>query len=85
MVRVSSGRKDRGRKMMSPECDITPLLGSKLPQLRLSRLPVYEAIDISARVISHVHLFRGGAAMATKEKERSLLSAGTAIFIGGAL
>ena len=73
------------RKMMSPKCDITPLLGSKLPQLRLSRFPIYKVIDISVRVIGHVYLFRGGAAMTTKEKEGSLLSAGAAIFIGGAL
>ena len=71
--------------MMSPERDITPLLRSKLPQLRLSRFPIYKVIDISVGVINHVYLFRGGATMATKEKIGSLLSAGAAIFIGGAL
>ena len=70
-----------GRKMMSPERDITPLLGLKLPQLQLSRFPVYKIIDISVGVISRVYFLRGGATMATKEKEGSLLSAGTAIFI----
>ena len=84
MVRVNDGGKI-GRKMMSPERDITPLLGSKLPQLRLIRLPIYKVIDISVGVINHVYLFRGGATMAVKEKEGSLLPAGTAIFIGGAL
>ena len=84
MVQVNDERKDR-KEMMSPERDITPLLGSKLPQLRLSRFPIYKVIDISVGVINHVYLFRGGAAMATKEKERSLLSASMAIFIGGTL
>ena len=84
MVRVKDGRKD-GKEMMSPKRDITPLLGSKLPQLRLSRFPIYKIIDISVGVIDHVYFFRGGTTMATKEKERSLLSTGAAIFIGGAL
>ena len=73
------------RKMMSPERDITPLLGSKLPQLRLSRFPVYKIIDISVGVVSRVYFLGGGATMATKEKEGSLLSAGMAIFIGRTL
>ena len=70
---------------MSPDRDITPLLGSKLPQLRLGRLPIYEVVDVGTRVISHIYLFRGGAAMILKEKERALLAAGAAIFVGGAL
>ena len=78
-------KDDTERKMISPDRDITPLLGSKLPQLRLGRFPVYEIVDISVRVISHVYLFRGGAAMLLKEKERALLAASAAIFIGGAL
>ena len=74
-----------GRKMISPDRDITPLLGLKLPQLRLGCFPIYKVIDISVGVVSHVHFLRGGATMATKEKEGSLLSAGTAIFIGRTL
>ena len=70
---------------MSPDRDITPLLGSKLPQLRLGRFPIYEVVDVGTRVISHVYLFRGGAAMLLKEKERVLLAASAAIFVGGAL
>ena len=71
--------------MMSPDHDITPLLGSKLPQLRLVRLPVYEVIDISIGVISQVYLFRGGAAMSAKEKEGTLLPTCVTVFIGRAL
>ena len=71
--------------MMSPDCDITPLLGSKLPQLRLVRFPIYEVVDVSVRVISHVYFFRGGAAMFSMEKEGALLPTGATIFIGGAL
>ena len=82
--RDNDGGKD-SKEMMSPKRDITPLLGSKLPQLRLSRFPIYEVIDISVGVINHVYLFRVGATMATEEKERSLLSAGAAILVGGAL
>ena len=78
-------REDTKRKMISPDRDITPLLGSKLPQLRLGRFPVYEVVDISVGVISHVYLFRGGAAMLLKEKEGALLAASAAIFVGGAL
>ena len=74
-----------GREVMSPKRDITLLLGSKLPQLRLSRFPIYKVIDISVGVIGCVYLFRGGATMATKEKEGSLLSAGAAILIRGTL
>ena len=70
---------------MSPERDITPLLGSKLPQLRLSRFPVYEVIDVGVRIISRIYFFRGGAAMFAKEKERASLSAGATVLIGGAL
>ena len=70
---------------MSPERDITPLLGSKLPQLRLSGLPVYEVVDVGIRIISHIYLFRGGATMFAKEKQRASLSAGVTILIGGAL
>ena len=71
--------------MMSPGCDITPLLGSKLPQLRLVCFPVYKIIDVGIRVIDHVYFFRGGAMMFAKEEERALLPAGATIFIGGAL
>ena len=71
--------------MMSPERDITPLLGSKLPQLRLGRFPVYKVVDISIRVVGHVYFLRGGAAMFAEKEERALLSAGATIFIGGAL
>ena len=83
-MRTSDERKDK-KETMSPERDITPLLGPKLPQLRLSCLPIYKVIDISVRIVSRVYFFGGGATMATKEKEGSLLPAGTAIFIGGAL
>ena len=71
--------------MMSPDRDITPLLGSELPQLRLVRFPIYEVVDVGIRVISHVYFFRGGAAMSLKEKEGALLPTGATIFIGGAL
>ena len=71
--------------MMSPDRDITPLLGSKLPQLRLVHFPIYKAIDVGIRVINHVYFFGGGAAMFAKEKEGALLSTGVAIFIGGGL
>ena len=71
--------------MMSPDHDITPLLGSELPQLRLVRLPIYEVVDSGIRIINHVYFFRGGAAMFAKEKKRALLSVGMTIFIGGAL
>ena len=70
---------------MSPDRDITPLLGLKLPQLRLGRFPIYEVVDIGTGVISHIYLFRGGAAMLLKEKERALLAASATIFVGGAL
>ena len=70
---------------MSLERDITPLLGSKLPQLRLVRFPVYKVVDVGIRVIGHVYFIRGGAAMLAKEKEGALLSAGATIFIGRAL
>ena len=70
---------------MSPRRDITPLLGSKLPQLRLGCFPVYEVIDVGIRVVSHVYLFRSGATMFLKEKKGALLSASATIFIGGAL
>ena len=70
---------------MSPERDITPLLGSKLPQLRLVRFPIYKIIDVGIRVIDHVYFFRGGATMFVKEKKGALLSTGATIFIGGAL
>ena len=70
---------------MSPERDITPLLGSKLPQLRLVRFPIYEVVDVGVRVVSHVYFFRGGAMMFLKEKEGALLSTGATIFVGGAL
>ena len=83
-MRVNGEGKD-SKEMMSPKRDITPLLGLKLPQLRLSRFPIYEVIDISVGVVGHVYLFRSGATMATKEEERSLLSAGVAILVGGAL
>ena len=84
MVRTSDDRKDK-KKTMSPERDITPLLGSKLPQLRLSCLPIYKVVDISVRIVSRVYFFGDGATMTTKEKERSLFPAGTAVFIGRAL
>ena len=76
---------EKGKEMMSPERDITPLLGPKLPQLRLSRLPIYKVIDISVGVVSRVYFLGGGATMTTKEKEGSLFPAGATIFIGGAL
>ena len=78
-------RDDTERRMISPDRDITPLLSSKLPQLRLGRFPIYEVVDVGTRVISHIYLFRRGAAMFLKEKERALLAAGVAIFVGGAL
>ena len=70
---------------MSPERDITPLLGSKLPQLRLSRFPVNEVVKIGAGVVGHVYFLRSGATMFAKKEKGALLSAGTAIFIGRAL
>ena len=70
---------------MSPEHDITPLLGSKLPQLRLVCLPIYKIVDVGIRVIDHVYFFRGGTAIFVKEKEGALLPTGVTIFIGGAL
>ena len=77
-------REDRKEKM-SPECDITPLLGSKLPQLRLSCLPVYEVVDVSIMIVGCIYLFRGGATMFAKEEEGASLSAGATVLIGGAL
>ena len=71
--------------MICPERDITPLLGSKLPQLRLVRFPIYEVIDIGIRVVSHIYLFRSGAAMFVKEKVGALFPTGATVFIGGAL
>ena len=71
--------------MMSPDRDITPLLGSKLPQLRLVCFPIYEVVDVGIRVVSHVYFFRGSAAMFSKEKEGTLLPTGATIFVGGAL
>ena len=73
------------KEKMSPERDITPLLSSKLPQLRLSRLPVYEVVDVSVRIVSCIYLFRGGATMSVKEEEGASLSAGATVLIGGAL
>ena len=70
---------------MSPERDITPLLGSKLPQLRLSRLPINEIVNISVRVVGHIYFLRGGAAMFAKEEKGGLLSASAAVFVGRAL
>ena len=70
---------------MGPERDITPLLGSKLPQLRLSCFPVDEIVNVGIRVIGHVHFLRSGATMFAKEKKEALLSAGAAVFIGRAL
>ena len=70
---------------MGPERDITPLLGSKLPRLRLSCFPVDEVVDIGVRVIGHVYFLRSGATMFAKEKKGALLSAGAAVFIGRAL
>ena len=70
---------------MSPERDITPLLGSKLPQLRLSRFPINEIVDIGARVVGHIYLLRGGAVMFAKEEKGTLLSTSAAIFVGRAL
>ena len=70
---------------MSPDHDITPLLGLKLPQLRLSHLPIYEVVDVGTWIIGHVYFLRGGAAVFFKEKEGALLSASTTIFIGRAL
>ena len=70
---------------MSPERDITPLLGSKLPQLRLSRLPINEIVDVSVRIVGHIYFLRGGAAMFAKEEEGALLPTSAAAFIGRAL
>ena len=70
---------------MSPERDITPLIDSKLPQLRLVHFPIYKIIDVSVRVIDHVYFFRGGASMFAKEEEGAMLPTGATIFIGGAL
>ena len=70
---------------MSPERDITPLLSSKLPQLRLSRFPVYEVIDVSVWIVSCIYLFRGGATMFAKEEEGALLPTGATVLIRGAL
>ena len=78
-------RRKEGKEMIGPKRDITPLLGLKLPQLRLSRLPIYEVIDISVRVINRVYFFGGGVTMTTKEKEGSLFPTGAAILIGRAL
>ena len=83
MVRTSD--EEERNEMIGPRRDITPLLGPKLPQLRLSCLPIYEVIDISVRVVSRIYFFGGGATMTTKEKEGSLLPAGAAIFIARAL
>ena len=83
---MNDEREDRWIEgKMSPERDITPLLGSKLPQLRLGCFPVYKIINIGIRVIGHVYFFWSSATMFTKEKKGALLSAGTAIFIGRAL
>ena len=71
--------------MTSPDRDITPLLSPKLPQLRLVRFPVYEVIDISVGVISHIYLFRGRAAMSAKEEVGAWLPILATVFIGGAL
>ena len=68
--------------MMSPDRDITPLLGLKLPQLRLGCFPIYEVVDVGIRVVSHVYLFRGGAAMFLEEEEGALLPTGATIFVG---
>ena len=70
---------------MSPKRDITPLLGSKLPQLRLSRLPINEIVDISIRVVGHIYFLRGGAAMFAKEEKGALLPTSAAVFVGRAL
>ena len=70
---------------MGPEHDITPLLGLKLPQLQLGRFPINEVVDIGAGVVGHVYFLRSGATMFAEEKERALLSAGAAVFIGRAL
>ena len=70
---------------MSPERDITPLLGLKLPQLRLSRLPINEIVNISVRVVGHIYFLRGGAAMFAKEEKGALLAASATVFIGRAL
>ena len=70
---------------MSPDRDITPLLSSKLPQLRLVRFPVYEIVNVSIGVISHVYLLRGGAAMSVKEEEGALFPTFVTVFIGGTL
>ena len=70
---------------MSLEHDITPLLGSKLPQLRLSRLPINEIVNIGVRVVGHIYFLRGGAAMFAKEEKGALLSASAAVFVGRAL
>ena len=71
--------------MISPDRDITPLLGSKLPQLRLGHFPIYEVVDVDIWIISHVYFLRGGTTVFAKKKEGALLSAGMTIFIGRAL
>ena len=71
--------------MISPDRDITPLLGPKLPQLQLVRFPVYEVVDISVGVVSHIYLFRGRAAMSSKEEVGARLPTLATIFIGGTL
>ena len=82
---VAWWRRKKVKEMISPDGDITPLLGSKLPQLWLVRFRIYKVIDIGIWVISHVYFFRGGAAMFAEEKKGALLSTGTTIFRGGAL
>ena len=72
-------------KRDSPDRDITPLLGPKLPQLPLSCFPVNEIVNIGARVVGHVYFLRSGAAMFVKEEKGALLSVGATIFIRRAL
>ena len=67
--------------MISLDCDITPLLGSKLPQLRLVCFPVYEVINFSVRVIDHVYFCGSGASMSVKEHEGTFISASATVFI----
>ena len=78
-------KEERKKETTSPDRDITPLLSLKLPQLRLVRFPVYEVVDVSVGVISHIYPLRSGAAMSAKEEVGAWLPTLATIFIGGAL
>ena len=78
-------KEERKKEMISPDCDNTPLLGSKLPQLRLVCFPVYEVVDFSIRVIDHVYLCRSSASMSVEEHEGTFISTSATVFIRWAL